>query len=113
LPTDTWLTVSQRGGRQFVKERRLAPTFDTLHAPFASGYFLGDYQGLTTFADRFRALFVTANSGRPNNGTDVYFTQVRSLDGWRTISPPAASVKASAPYSASTRVVTHPLRLRR
>jgi hypothetical protein len=113
LPTDTWLTVSPRGGRQFVKERRLAPTFDTLQAPFASGYFLGDYQGLTTFADRFRALFVTANSGRPNNRTDVYFTQVRSLDGWRTISPPAASVKASARYSASTRVVTHPLRLRR
>jgi len=113
LPTDAWLTVSPRGGRHFVKERRLTSTFDTLQAPFARGYFLGDYQGLTAFDNRFRALFVAANSGQPNNRTDVYFAQVRSLDSWRAVSSSTSAAKAPAARSAFTPTVTQPLRLRR
>jgi hypothetical protein len=113
LPTDAWLAVSPRGGRHFDKERRLSPTFDILQAPVAGGYFLGDYQGLTTFDDRFRALFVATNSGRPDNRTDVYFAQVRSLDGWRRVTPSASAAKALAPQAKRSPAVTQPLRLRR
>ncbi len=80
LPTSTWLTVSPRGGQHFNRERRLASSFDFLQAPNANGLFLGDYEGLATFDDQFRALFVTTNNGQPNNRNDVFFVQVRSSD---------------------------------
>jgi hypothetical protein len=79
LPTSTWLTISPRGGLQFGHERQIAPVFDHLQAPNARGFFLGDYEGLTTFDDQFRALFVTANSNQPDNRTDVYYGQFRSI----------------------------------
>jgi BNR repeat-like domain len=80
LPTSTWLTVSPRGGQHFNRERRLAPVFDFLQAPNANGFFLGDYEGLATFDDQFRALFVTTNSGQPNNRNDVFYAQLRASD---------------------------------
>jgi hypothetical protein len=96
LPTSTWLTVSPRGGERFGHERRIAPVFDHLQAPFARGYFLGDYQGLAAFDDQFRALFVIANSNQPDNRTDVYYSQLRSFEfaGDRTTA--AASPRATA-----------------
>ena len=80
LPTSTWLTVSPRGGQHFDRERRLAPVFDFLQAPNANGFFLGDYEGLATFGEQFRALFVTTNSGQPNNRNDVFYVQLQSSD---------------------------------
>ncbi|GAA3346877.1 sialidase family protein [Amorphoplanes nipponensis] len=84
LPTSTWLTVSSRGGRHFDRERQIAPVFDMLQAPQAGGYFIGDYQGLATAGDQFRALFVTTHSGRPDNRTDVSYTESGSLSTSRT-----------------------------
>jgi hypothetical protein len=111
LPTDTWLAVSPPGGRSFTRERRLAPTFDHLQAPLAGGYFLGDYQGLTASGDRFRALFVTTNTGQPGNRTDVWFTQVRSRDAWHAVSP--AGSKAAQPRASTARPTAKlPLRTR-
>jgi photosystem II stability/assembly factor-like uncharacterized protein len=89
LPTSTWLTISPRGGQHFGRERQIAPVFDHLQAPDASGFFLGDYQALTTFDDRFRALFVTANNNQPNNRTDVHYGQFRSLDVDLAVAPSA------------------------
>jgi hypothetical protein len=89
LPTSTWLTVSPRGGRQFGHERRIAPVFDHLQAPNAGGLFLGDYEGLATFDDQFRALFVTTNRDQPGNRTDVYYGQFRSIDVDVAVGPPA------------------------
>jgi hypothetical protein len=116
LPTSTWLTVSPRGGRHFTRERQLAPVFDSLQAPSAGGYFLGDYQGLTTFDDAFRALFVTTHSGQPANRTDVYFAQVRTPTGWRAVPAPVASVqpnRATIKPNTSRPLAGQPLRAHR
>jgi hypothetical protein len=100
LPTSTWLTVSPRGGRHFDRERQIAPVFDMLQAPVARGFFLGDYEGLTTFDDQFRALFVTAHSGQPGNRTDVYYGQFRSIEADHAVpssAPQTAVALATAP----------------
>jgi hypothetical protein len=46
------------------------------HRTRRGGLFLGDYQGLATFGDRFRALFVTTNNNTTNNRTDVHYGTV-------------------------------------
>jgi|SoiMethySBSTD1v2_1073268.scaffolds.fasta_scaffold06266_9 hypothetical protein len=102
LPTSTWLTVSPRGGRHFDTERQIAPVFDHNTAPDAGGLFLGDYQGLATFGDRFRALFVTTNNNTTNNRTDVHYGQFRSIEvdqrvaAVTTAGPGVAGAKAPA-----------------
>jgi hypothetical protein len=97
LPTSTWLTVSPRGGQKFDEERRIAPVFDFLQAPDAGGLFVGDYQGLTTFDDRFRAMFVTTNSGQPSNRTDVHYGQFRSIEADRPVASAAPAPTAAVP----------------
>jgi hypothetical protein len=97
LPTSTWLTVSPRGGQKFDDEQQIAPIFDHLQAPDAGGLFLGDYQGLATFDDRFRAMFVTANSGQPNNRTDVHYGQFRSIEADRAAAPSVQASGAAVP----------------
>jgi photosystem II stability/assembly factor-like uncharacterized protein len=104
LPTSTWLTVSPRGGRDFHREQRIAPVFDHLQAPNARGFFLGDYQGLTTINDQFRTLFVTSNTTQPNNRTDVRYTTLRAATvgdtvGDLTPSGVAARAAGSSPSS--------------
>jgi hypothetical protein len=94
LPTSTWLTVSARGGTHFGHERQIAPVFDFLAAPRAGGSFLGDYEGLAATGDGFRALFMTTNSGQPNNRTDAYTGQFTGPD---RDTPPGAAVQFRSP----------------
>jgi hypothetical protein len=96
LPTSTWLTISPRGGRNFGHERQIAPVFDHLQAPNAGGFFLGDYQGLATFGDSFRALFVTTNNNMPNNRTDVFYGQFRSIEVNTLVGPQASTFGVTA-----------------
>jgi hypothetical protein len=96
LPTSTWLTISPRGGERFGRERSIAPVFDHLQAPFAGGYFLGDYEGLATVDDRFRALFVITNSNRPGNSTDVYYGQFPSIGAPHEAADATPSERAAA-----------------
>jgi len=83
LPTSYWLTTSNRGGKSFRAEKPIVTTpFDLLSAPFAAGYFLGDYQGLATAGTSFLSFFVQAtgtetSGGDPSNRTDVYFTSLQ------------------------------------
>ena len=64
VSTDLWVTHSHDGGRTFPDEQRLTPaSFDMRTAPFAGGYFIGDYTGLSHFNGRFDALWVAANDG--------------------------------------------------
>ena len=107
LPTSTWLTVSPRGGRHFDRERQIAPVFDFLQAPQAGGYFIGDYQGLTTVGNQFRAMFVTTNSGQPNNRTDVFYTEAGSIGARQ---PAAAAAAVEHTFTAPAR---RPVPLRR
>jgi hypothetical protein len=73
LSTDMWLTHSEDGGRTFTDETRLTPaSFDMRTAPYALGYFVGDYTGLSHFGSRFDSLWVGANDGNLSNRTDVF-----------------------------------------
>ena len=60
-------------------------------APFAEGFFVGDYEGLTSIGRRFAPGFVTANSGNLANRTDLFSTTVRPEFGG---SPFAAALLA-------------------
>ena len=55
-------------------ESRLTPTsFDMRTAPFALGYFVGDYEGLDNAGNVFTPLWVAANNGDLANRTDAFF----------------------------------------
>ena len=70
--TDAFLAHSHDGGATWT-ENRLTPTsFDIEKAPVARGYFLGDYQGLTSSGSTFMPVFVQAMT--PDNPTDAFFT---------------------------------------
>jgi Neuraminidase (sialidase) len=76
LPTDYWFVSSKDGGQTWGGETRLAGGFDMKSAPYAGGYFIGDYQGLASYDDTFYPFFVGANSGNAANPTDVFMTTV-------------------------------------
>ena len=42
-------------------------------APFALGYFVGDYEGLDNAGNVFTPLLVAANNGDTANRTDAFF----------------------------------------
>jgi BNR/Asp-box repeat len=91
LDTDYWFTSSRDGGATFSERRRLTEgSFDMRTAPDARGFFVGDYEGLTSAGGRFLPVFVTANSGDLANRTDVFSTAVRPAFGH------AASARAHA-----------------
>jgi hypothetical protein len=91
LDTDYWFTSSRDGGATFSERRRLTEgSFDMRTAPDARGFFVGDYEGLTSAGGRFLPVFVTANNGNLANRTDVFSTAVRPAFGH------AASARAHA-----------------
>ena len=75
LDTDYWMVHSHDGGRTWdPSEARLTPnSFDMRTAPFAEGYFVGDYEGLDNAGNAFTPLFVIANNGDTSNRTDALF----------------------------------------
>jgi hypothetical protein len=74
LPTDYWIVRSHDGGATFGNEEHAAGPFDMKTAPFARGFFVGDYEGLATIGNSFVPVFVQANSGNTTNRTDVFET---------------------------------------
>ncbi|MEM5437696.1 sialidase family protein [Paraburkholderia diazotrophica] len=72
LPTNIWRTTSTNGGQSFGGEAKVAGPFDMRTAPFAEGYFVGDYQGLDVRGTNFVPFFVQTNSGNTANPTDVF-----------------------------------------
>lgn len=70
LLTDYWLATSADGISW--GESRITETFDLTTAPFAGGYFLGDYQSLVSSNNVFIPFFVKTNSGDFSNRTDVF-----------------------------------------
>ena len=75
LDTDHWMVHSHDGGRTWdPSEARLTPSsFDMRTAPFAVGYFVGDYEGLDNAGNAFTPFFVIANNGNAANPTDALF----------------------------------------
>ncbi len=70
LLTDYWLTTSTDGVHW--SESRITAAFDYTTAPFAGGYFVGDYQSLVSSNNIFIPFFVKTNSGDFGNRTDVF-----------------------------------------
>ena len=77
LTTDVWLAHSHDGGATW-SEQHLAGPFDMETAPFARGYFVGDYEGLTAIGRDFMPFFVIANSGNTANRTDVFSIRAKA-----------------------------------
>ena len=77
LTTDHWIVHSHDGGATW-SEDHLGGPFDMHQAPYARGYFVGDYQGLDSQGSLFRALFTLASPSTgvfPNpNPTDEFTT---------------------------------------
>jgi hypothetical protein len=76
LTTDHWIAHSHDGGATWT-ENHLGGPFDLHQAPYARGYFVGDYQGLDSQGTAFRPLFTLASPGSdtafPNsNPTDQF-----------------------------------------
>jgi hypothetical protein len=76
LTTDHWIVHSHNGGTTWTEDHLGGP-FDMHQAPYARGYFVGDYQGLDSRGARFQALFTLANPGSPGvfpnpNPTDEF-----------------------------------------
>src|SRR5207302_7225803 len=74
LPTDYWLVrcrVACTSSSNW-SETHVAGPFDEEQAPFARGYFVGDYEGMVTRGNTFGSFFVQAVT-RAGNPTDAYF----------------------------------------
>jgi hypothetical protein len=107
LDTDYWATASRNGGTTFSLRERITPnSFDMRTAPVARGFFVGDYEGLTSAKGAFHPVFVQANNGNLANRTDVFSTTWQPTFGVSTFRPevltPSAERKAqsAAPKSA-------------
>jgi len=72
LPTDYWFTSSTNHGASFGTETHIAGSFDMLNAPFAGGFFVGDYEAMTTIGTTFQPFFVQTNGENTSNRTDVF-----------------------------------------
>ena len=83
VPTDYWIvhchasqTTTCTSPGDWGNEARLTATsFDVEQAPAARGpfgYFLGDYEGLTSIGSTFLPVFVAVNNGNTGNRTDVF-----------------------------------------
>jgi hypothetical protein len=46
-------------------------------APYARGYVVGDYTGLSHYNGRFDSLWVGPNDGNPANRTDAFMRSAR------------------------------------
>ena len=103
LDTDYWFTASRTGGTTFSpRERLTAQPFDMRTAPVARGFFVGDYEGLSSSDGRFLPLFVQANSGNAANPTDVFSTLVRpSFGGATPLAAPLVAAEARARAAAA------------
>ncbi len=80
VPTDYWLIHCHgdctNPANWSGSETHLAGPFDIETAPFARGYFLGDYEGLASLGNRFVPFFIQTNTGNTANRTDAFFTTV-------------------------------------
>jgi hypothetical protein len=81
LSTDYWVvhchaaTSDCSQASSWGDESRLTPApFDMRSAPYALGYFVGDYEGLDNFGTTFTPFFVQANGTHANPLTDAFYS---------------------------------------
>ena len=102
LMTDYWLARSSDFGATWT-ESRVSEPFDLSIAPRTStpgtgGYFLGDYQGLSSRSNVFLPLYAKANNGNTDNRTDIFSAPALSAtsNAIRTMRAPAVESRAEA-----------------
>jgi hypothetical protein len=84
LSTDYWIVHHHAGdpfdSAHFSDENRLTPgSFDMRTAPYASGYFVGDYEGLDGFGNTFTPFFVEATGSDPfHQLSDAFYSTAGS-----------------------------------
>jgi BNR repeat protein len=71
LPTEVFDTTSSDHAKTFGAASLITGPFDMTTAPNAGGFFVGDYEGLTTNDTEFHPVFVVTNTGNTTNRTDV------------------------------------------
>jgi hypothetical protein len=76
LETAHWIRRSSDGGASFGADELLGTTFDTRKAPYALGYFLGDYDGLGSVGTAFKPFWTStqgSTAGKPvlSGGVDT------------------------------------------
>ena len=83
VPTDYWIirckSASACTNTADWSETHVAGSFDIETAPISRGYFLGDYEGLTSVGSDFNTFlpfYVQTNTGNPANRTDVFATTI-------------------------------------
>jgi hypothetical protein len=102
LLTDYWLARS-RDGINWT-ESRVSNAFDLANAPVSTGrgFFVGDYQGLTSSGNVFIPLFVRSNDGNINNRTDVFASRIDATSSSNaTIKSFAATAVGFVPDTAT------------
>ena len=79
LPTNYWFAHCHAncGNPASWAESHVAGPFDLEQAPFAGGYFLGDYQGMVTNGTTFESVFGKAVNQAAGNPSDVYFAALQ------------------------------------
>jgi hypothetical protein len=99
LSVDVWVTRSRDSGRTFGDRERVTPaSFDLRQAPFAGGFFVGDYTGLASAGGVFHPAFCVSTGAGAANPTDTLSAQVTG-----PVIPATAAALAS-------RVATHTAR---
>ena len=105
LPTDIWLRTSRDGGRTFGPDQHVDGPFNFRAAAVTDGgFFLGDYQGLTTLGQQFVPFYAKANclTTCPANGSDIYATLLppgaSSTNGTQAQQTPAPSHASPATH---------------
>jgi len=73
LTTTYRLTTSSDG--KYWRESGIESAFDITQAPFANGWFIGDYHGLIGRGTSFGALYARV-TGDANNRTDIVFANL-------------------------------------
>ncbi|MEJ7786376.1 MAG: sialidase family protein [Solirubrobacteraceae bacterium] len=74
LDTQFWAVHSDDGGSTFGNEQELTNgAFDMRQAPYARGYFVGDYTGLGVFGSAFTPLWVQTSTAQ---GNDAYIARI-------------------------------------
>ena len=97
LMTQYWITVSKDGGQTWTTRRQVTRhPFDLRTAPFNSGFFLGEYQGLAGAGPFFVAVATFTNGRSLNNRTDIFSCTVTLGDHTSPLRTGPASITAVA-----------------
>ena len=78
VATDFWIEISSNGGGTWSESRLTTGSFDIATAPVSPasrGYFLGDYEGLSSSGSTFYNLYIVT-TGDTANRTDAMFQTV-------------------------------------